>query len=154
MSSVDERVAALHDRAQEPLPESWQPEKAGDEIVGTFVRLDNATTSYGPCWIVVLETPMTGELRSVWLFQTALKNQFNKARPKPGELVLVRYEGKRTPKAGGNQYHDYKVVAESSSGGRFTWDDVAGDTPQPDDFVPDDPGPDASYSHSDDDVPF
>lgn len=154
----DERVAALHDRAEEPLPESWQPKDPGDELVGKFVRLDKGTTSYGPCWIVVLESIKTpGVFRSVWLFHTALQNQFNKARPKAGELVLVRYEGKRKPKSGGAEYHDWKVLTEGGGQhGGFSWEEFhSGDAavdPQSE-FVPPE-FPEADFSTPDDDVPF
>lgn len=151
----DERVAALHERAEEPLPESWQPKAAGDELVGKFVRLDRGATSYGPCWIVVLESlKKPGEFASIWLFHTALKNQFNKARPEVGELILVRYEGKRTPKGGGQDYHDWKVLTEGGGQhGGFSWDefhegDAANDAA---DFVPSD---DFAANGDSDDIPF
>jgi len=150
----DERIAALHDRADEPLPESWQPTGPGDEIVGKFTRLDKGTTSYGPCWIVVLESiKQPGNYRSVWLFHTALQNQFNKARPQQGELILVRYEGKRKPKAGGAEYHDWKVLTEGAGQhGGFSWDEFnSGDANhEPSDtFIP----PDFA-SQGNDDIPF
>lgn len=150
----DERVAALHDRAEEPLPESWQPQQPGEELVGKFVRLDRGATAYGPCWIVIVESIKTpGLLRSVWLFHTALKNQFDKARPQAGELILIRYEGKRTPKGGGQQYHDWKVIAEGRGReGGFSWDEFSGGDKAPvdsGDFIP----PDNALS-GDDDIPF
>lgn len=147
-TGYDERIAALHEKAKEPLPESWQPTKPGDELAGIFVRLDRGTTSYGPCWIVVLEDIKTpGTFTSIWLFHTALINQFKKARPEVGQLVLVRYEGKRKPKSGGTDYHDWKVLTENDGSG-FSWDEFGGhDTPP---AVPEANGD----FHLDDDVPF
>src|SRR6185369_17041791 len=99
----------------EPLPESWKPEKDGEEIVGTFVRLDKATTEFGPSWIVVLDTG-EGVLRSVWLYHQSLQNEMRRAAPKPGELVGVRYEGKKpvkNPQPGKkNTYNAYRVVVD------------------------------------------
>lgn len=148
-TGFDERIAALHDKAEEPLPESWKPTKPGEELAGTFVRLDKGTTSYGPCWIVVLESVKEpGKYASIWLFHTALLNQFKKARPTVGQLVLVRYEGKRKPKGDGNAYHDWKVLTESDGSG-FSWDEFGG-APEPvvtdnhEDFHPSD----------DDSIPF
>lgn len=145
----DERVAALHNRADEPLPESWQPKNPGDELVGKFVRLDKGVTSYGDCWIVVLESlKQPGQLASVWLLHTALKSQFAKAKPKPDQLVLIRYEGKRKPKSGGAEYHDWKVLTEGGGQhGGFSWDEFAGAEPSVD------PEPDFDNSEADS-IPF
>lgn len=123
---LDERVAKLHDRLNEPMPETWKPAAAGEQIVGRFVRLDRGVTAFGDSWIVVLESlNRPGSFASIWLFHTALINQFGKARPQPGELVLVRYEGKRQAKGGGSEYHDWKVVTEHAGAvGGFGWDDI------------------------------
>jgi len=115
MSTFAERSAELRKKMEEPLPESWIAEKAGDELVGTFVRLDKGTTAYGPAWIVVVETEK-GEHKSVWLINQALLNEFRRTRPTPGEMIGVRYGGKKpvkNPQPGkAKEYHDWKVVVD------------------------------------------
>lgn len=160
MTVPEDRVEALRQRFDEPLPESWIAKDAGDELVGTFVRLDKGTTTYGDCWIVVLESARNpGTFASVWLINQALVNEFSRARPVPGELVAVRYGGKKpvkNPTPGrSSEYHDWKVVVDRESA----------DAPPPDwNALTGDPGPvlqsggdfhhDAAPPYSDDDVPF
>lgn len=160
--TVEERLTA---RAAEPQPESWKHEKEGDQIVGRFRRLEKGSTSYGDCWIVVLESLRTpGRLSSVWLFNTTLFNEFKKARPKPGETVLVRYEG-RVSKQGQNDYHLWKVVVDrpAENESSYSWADLGADEAAPT------TGPDAEFfqagepsggpngsppPYTDEDVPF
>lgn len=167
--TVEERLTA---RAAEPQPESWKHEKEGDQIVGRFRRLEKGSTTYGDCWIVVLESLRTpGRLSSVWLFNTTLFNEFKKARPKPGETVLVRYEG-RVQRQGQSDYHLWKVVVDRPENeSAYSWGDLGADEaapadtdtrnevgPRPDgDFFPaGEPsgGPNGAPPHGDEDVPF
>jgi len=125
ISAVEQRLLA---KAAEPQPESWKHEKPGDQIIGKFRRLEKGSTSYGDCWIVVLESLRApGRLASVWLFNTTLHNEFVKVRPRPGETVLVRYEG-RVEKPGQNPYHLWKVVVDRPEGNDspYSWVDVGG----------------------------
>lgn len=116
MSSIDPggdvaaRAARLRDRAEQEHPESWVPEQAGDEIVGELVRYSRGTTSYGEQVIAVLRT-VEGVERSVWLLHAVLRGEFAKLRPRPGELVLIRYQGKRKG-AGGGVYAGYRVEVD------------------------------------------
>lgn len=115
MNAFADRVKGLQDKFDEPLPESWIPEAAGEAIAGTFVRLEKGETALGPSWIVVLDTG-DGVFKSVWLYHTSLANEFKRARPTSGELVAIRYNGKRpvkNPTKGRNkEYHEYKVVVD------------------------------------------
>ena len=96
------------------FPSSWQAEKAGDTIVGAFLRLEQGQSAFGPSPIVVLGTP-EGE-RSVWLFAESLKTGFLRAQPAPGERVAIRYEGEqpvKNPTPGRKQTaHIYRVAVD------------------------------------------
>jgi hypothetical protein len=168
VEEIEQRLAA---RASEPAPESWKHEKPGDQIIGRFRRLERGTTTYGDCWIVVLESLRTpGRLASVWLFNTTLYNEFRRARPRPGEVVLVRYEGK-VERQGAQPYHLWKVVVDRPAAAEspYSWNDVDGgdgDAPTPDELqARDDVGPvhpqgdyfgagDEPQNWADDDIPF
>lgn len=168
VDTIEQRLAA---KAAEPQPESWKNEKPGDQIIGRFRRLERGTTTYGDCWIVVLESLRSpGRLASVWLFNTTLFNEFKRARPRSGEVVLVRYEGK-VERQGAQPYHLWKVVVDrpDEAESPYAWSDVDGasDAPTPDELqARDDVGPvqpqgdyfdtgDRSLGDvADDDIPF
>lgn len=106
--SLEDRLEDLREQAEHEYPTSWVPEAAGDEIGGELVRYERGTTRRGEeHWIAVLRAPDESE-RSVWLLHTALLGQFKDKRPKPGEAVLIRFEGKRES-AAGVSYAAYRV---------------------------------------------
>lgn len=130
MSAVEQRLLA---KAAEPQPESWKHEKPGDQIIGKFRRLEKGTTTYGDCWIVILESLRSpGRLASVWLFNTTLFNEFKKVRPRPGETVLVRYEG-LIQRQGAQPYHLWKVVVDrpAEADSPYSWHDIDGGEGEP-----------------------
>ena len=68
-----------------------------------------APTAFGPSPVVELALE-SGDRMSVWLYHTVLRRMFQRERVELGEVVLVRWLGKRTPEGGGNAYDDYKLV--------------------------------------------
>jgi hypothetical protein len=100
----------LEQQAAQDFPKSWVPSESDPSIVGEFLRLEQGTTAFGPARIVVLKTK-DGNERSLWLFHSVLKNEFNRVRPKVGELVAVRYLGKKQG-AAGQKYESYRVIAQ------------------------------------------
>jgi len=98
------------------------PSAAGDTIVGEFIRLERGMTVRGPAWIVVLKTE-DGHERSAWLLHTVLRNELARQRPEPGELVLIRYEGKKEGSAG-QAYEGYRVLVDRDQAVP-DWDAVA-----------------------------
>lgn len=150
MNAFADRVKA---KFEEPVLESWIPEKAGDELIGTFVRLDKATTAFGPSWVAVLETE-SGDHRSVWLYHSSVMNGFKQARPTPGELVGVRYEGKKkveNPTPGKkDSYHAYRVVVDRDAVAATPNWDLLGDGEPVADAAP----AAAGGGGNEDDIPF
>jgi hypothetical protein len=100
----------LRERAERDFPESWLPKEHGPTLVGRFKRLEEGHTAYGPCKIVVLETE-AGTERSVWLLHRVLLLQFTRVRPRPGQLVAVHHQGRKT-NASGTPYESYRVVVQ------------------------------------------
>jgi hypothetical protein len=121
-----DRLAAARRKLDEPRAETFRFSKAGDEIVGTVVRLDVADTEYGQQRIVVVD-PGDGNLRSIWLLHDALRSQMEKQRPEPGDVIAVRYLG-RQQSANGRSYHAYTVTSDRERP-QFQW----GKRPQRDD---------------------
>ena len=112
----------LIDEAKKGYPESWIPKKEGDAIAGKLIKVDKASTAYGPCKIAILETD-NGTVFGVWLLHQALVSQFESANPQIGDGVAVLYKGKvKSKEAGHSDYHSYRVVTDGSSGsGDIEW---------------------------------
>jgi hypothetical protein len=70
-------------------PRSWIA-KVGDVVVGRVERYSEGSTPYGRCPIVVVADEITGELMSIWLMHTVLRNEFSEQKPKPGERVGIK----------------------------------------------------------------
>jgi hypothetical protein len=104
------RLAELRDQTERDYPESWIPTEGEPAIAGEYVRLDHGYNSYGPQDIVVLRTE-DGRERGVWLVHLVLREQINRLEPKPGELLCVRWKGKREG-ASGNEYDHYRVAID------------------------------------------
>lgn len=102
-----ERIARLRDRADTATPESWVPEQPGEEIAGELVRYEEGQTAYGRQVIAVIRPP-GGEERSIWLLHAVLRGEFAKLRPRPGELLLIRYLGKKQG-GDGTSYASYRL---------------------------------------------
>lgn len=111
----------LIDQAKAGYPESWIPKKKDEAIAGKLVKVDRATTTYGPCKIAVLETE-DGSKRSVWLFHTALISQFESASPSIGDGVAIVYLGKvKSKEEGHSDYHSYRVATDGGGSGPIEW---------------------------------
>ena len=112
MTEATSRTArsTLEERLDQEFPESWVPDKPGETISGTFLRLERGRTDYGPAQIAVIRTA-DGSERGVWLLHAVLKAEMKRLRPEPGERVAIRYEG-RKKSAAGSTYAHYKVAAD------------------------------------------
>lgn len=125
-------VARMREKLEAGYPVPWIPNENGDEdeIIGTFVRLEQAPTrSYGMQWVMILAEAETGVERSVWLLHTVLRNELSKLKPVTGEVVAIKHLGKKEPQGGGQEYDDYRVVVDRVAGTQANWDAVGGATP-------------------------
>ena len=132
-----DRFDDLERQAAQDFPKSWVPSESDPTIVGEFLRLEQGTTAFGPARIVVIRTK-DGAERSIWLFHTVLRNEFSRVRPRVGELVAIRYLGKKQG-AQGQAYEAYRVVAQRDEGAP-DWDALGSeDNDQGGDWGPIDP---------------
>jgi hypothetical protein len=115
----------LREQADRGYPEPWLPESDGEELLGTVVAIrEAAPTKFGPCPVVEIQG-VGGQAFSVWLNHTVLRRAFERNNVQPGELVLIRYVGRRTPEGGGNDYADYRLVVDRPIGKTADWRGIA-----------------------------
>lgn len=123
---IEDRAKALTDKLDEGYPEAWIPEQPGDMMVGIFKRLESAQTTRGLRHIVVLGSPRNLDFeKAIWLHHTALRNQFRQAAPAAGEMVAVRWEGKKTSESTGQEYDGWTVrVDRPQTDAEVDWSEV------------------------------
>jgi hypothetical protein len=127
MSTIEEIEARLAQRAAEPPPESWKPEKPGDAIIGRVRRYERGSTSWGDCVICVVESLRApGRFASIWIFGTVLANAFQRVQPRLGEVIRVEFRGVVEPTTGGPAYKDWTLVADRAEGDGLSYAEAAG----------------------------
>jgi hypothetical protein len=147
----EDRLAAARAKLDQPRAETFRFGKAGDEIVGTVVRLDVADTEYGTQRIVVID-PGDGNLRSVWLLHDALLSQMRKLKPQAGDVIAIRYLG-RQQSSNGRSYHAYTVASDQDRA-QFQWDTPSARPPASPTASASDDGEPSEANPFDDDPPF
>jgi hypothetical protein len=116
------RAAALADRASGERPTSWRPDKLELEhpnpLVGVLLGVvDGPDRGYGPTRIAELRD-VEGREWALWLLGHVLRQEFLElaSAPQPGELVAVRYGGRRkraSARVGEPaEYESYRVVVD------------------------------------------
>jgi hypothetical protein len=71
----------------------------------------------------------------LWLLHSVLKGEFSKLRPRIGELVAIKHEGKVEPRGGGAPYEMYRVVVDRPDVGA-DWDGLDRDEQPPAETLP------------------
>jgi hypothetical protein len=142
MTAGKDRYEALAAETEREHAEAWRP-KPGDVLVGQYTRRDAGVSSYdGRTHPILVLKDRTGVEHAVWCFHAVLRERLAALKPKVGELVAVRYKGKRQ---GANAaYHDYAVEIERAESAD-DWQAEAGD----DEFAVDGDG-----TAAEDDIPF
>jgi hypothetical protein len=114
---------------EQGLPQAWRPDQGGEDnpnpLIGTFVEMTTATTAYGPTWVMTVRLE-DGSERAVWLMHTVLRNELARARPKPGETLGIKYNGKVAVE-GGQGYVSYRVKVDRPLGEAFDWSKIGAD---------------------------
>lgn len=139
LSDLQQRAAALAERASGPRPESWRPDKPElrhpNPLVGTLAGIvEGPDRGYGPTHIAEL-VDVDGRRWAVWLLGHVLRVEFleRASAPQPGELVAIRYEGRRQRQFARigepSQYESYRVVVDRPGAGaaEAATEPVAGD---------------------------
>jgi hypothetical protein len=100
--------------ATDAFPAYWDWKADGLTVEGTFVRMDQRPTAYGPKPILILD--VDGVERSVWVNTNALRSklagelQRRKARNfDVGERVVIRRGAEKTTSANDRNYWPFQV---------------------------------------------
>lgn len=103
----------------------------GETADGHFKRLERGHDKDGKEHpIAVLE--IDGEERSLWLLQTALRSQFKRVKPEPGELIRVSMATEKKLGGNGFNYWPFKVTALERPPETVDWNDpLFGDDSEP-----------------------
>jgi hypothetical protein len=110
----------LSEQLDKDFPETVILVDTNPKVLGIFRRVDSGPSEYGPVPIVVLER-QDGSECGVWLFHAVLRNQFAQQAPKVGEMVGIRFLGKRRG-ASGREYSNYRVaVVRNTESKDFDW---------------------------------
>ena len=121
MASQKVSKADLLGKLDAPRPESYRFTEAGQVLSGTVAGLDVGTTYEGDRVRIVVIDPDDGNPPcSVWLLHDAMRSQMNRIRPRIGERLAIRYNGKIMSR-NERPYHSYTVVSDREAGA--DWDD-------------------------------
>lgn len=114
----DNEVFDLLDGLSEDEGTPWVPDDEDDPspegIQGRVKFRGEVSSDFGPemCPLIELETA-DGTIWSIRGYSTVLRNQINKADPKVGDIMAVRYFGVKTGKGkNAREYKNYKVAVK------------------------------------------
>jgi hypothetical protein len=121
----DEIERQANEALEREYPPAWTPHKGTEghpaQIVGLVERIDprvGPSRTYGT-YSAVLEIRSTdGRTWTVWANeQGALYAQMIRLRVQPGEVIAIRYRGKKESETNpGWSYHDYRMVRVGEDG--------------------------------------
>ena len=100
--SMAERARSL----EESSSSFWKPEE-GDSLGGKLLSVETGVGENGTSRIITIEDEETKAAVSLW-GSAVLDREFNRLNARPGDLVAIRYFGKRAAK-GGKTYKAYAV---------------------------------------------
>ena len=98
---------------------SWKPEP-GTAIAGRVINVVSNTGKEGDSTIAEIETE-DGDRKGIWL-STVLLREFEQQKIATGDVVGVKYFGKKTGKSG-HEYNAYRVAIIERVGSEFE-DDI------------------------------
>ena len=102
------RLRARLDTTETPS-KPWQPEPS-DELIGVFTGWTRGTTRRNETHPIALVETEAGETWAVWCFYAVLREELQKAAPKPGETILIRRGEDR--KGPNGRYRVYRVAVD------------------------------------------
>lgn len=118
-----QRKTAIEQRAREQLdrewPPAWTPQKPAEnhpqELVGLVLRIDprvGPSKTFGTYSAVIELRATDGKEWTIWANEGgAMYAQLVRLRIQPGEVIGVRYRGKKESESNpGQSYHDFRLV--------------------------------------------
>ena len=109
---------------------AWTPDVEGSIITGTVVAILKASieNDFGyQEYPKIIVTTTTGNLYAIHALGTVIFHAFKRLRTKVGDKLVLKYNGTRIPKSGGQAYRDITILDESTAaslvtGGNWSWD--------------------------------
>lgn len=119
--------------ADNGYPRSWRfhtddPSKPadGDTFRGRFTGvIELAPSQNGDTPVARFIDEETEEEVSIWMFNLALKDQLAKLAPEVGELVEIKYFGKKKSATSGRNYKSFKATAPERVVPTLSWGALA-----------------------------
>ena len=111
--AAEEMEESITDDEGEIGADEWDPKNAGEALRGVFLKAVPKPTRYGLGYNVIVKDLDTNVMVKVWCKRSMLRGQLLDAEPKPGKLIMFKYNGTKEA-ANGNEYHSYQVRAEES----------------------------------------
>lgn len=104
------------DALNRPPSKGWKP-APGETLSGTVVDLyDSSPGEYGEYPIMEVATN-DGEIIAVHAFHTTLKSALERRKPKVGDRIGLRYEGRTTSGGFGDKgYESYRMIVLPPAG--------------------------------------
>lgn len=127
---------------------AWTPDVEGSIITGTVVAILKASIEndfgYQEYPKVIVKTA-TGNLYAIHALGTVIFHAFKRLRTKVGDSLVLKYNGTRIPKSGGQAYRDITILdnetaASLINGGNWSWDTDAAQDRRKSRANRDDPG--------------
>jgi hypothetical protein len=87
--------------------ETWSPQP-GETLVGRIVGYISRVTKRGPARLAVVEREDGSGRIQVWITAIVLKSAFEEQKPRAGDRVGIRYNGRHETKS----YHLYSLVVD------------------------------------------
>ena len=86
---------------------TWKPDSDGAAIAGRVLRIEENTGTNGDSTLVEVETEDQMQV-GIWL-STVLERQWQKERPTVGDVIGIKYHGKRTSPKSGREYKSFTL---------------------------------------------
>ena len=101
------------------FPAAWRPEP-GSSLSGTMVGVEMIDPNGQGAYPVVTIRSEDGAEHAVHAFHSVLKRELARRRPKPGDPLAIKYEGK--VQGAQREYHSYRV--EGGQPKEVNWDSM------------------------------
>lgn len=151
---LNARAEKLETLADQETPEAWVPANDGEKLTGVLLRMDEGETAYGHQEVAIIER-LSGDAVAFWLLHQVARQEWEKADPQPGELVCIRYGGRRQPQGDGKPYAHFRVLVDRGQALPVRETAPAAPPPSPEEFQRLQAAADAQATNgAEDDIPF
>jgi hypothetical protein len=95
------------------VEQAWSPANSGDQVFGLVTGIDYIRTKAGTTMPMIRLASPDGVVWKVGAGRMAIKNELDRRRVQPGDLLAIRYLGMVEGRDGGRDFHGYRVSHRS-----------------------------------------